>query len=69
MQKYLESSIENKYVDGDCGKADSVQKFLIIYLKSGLSIFPLNFTTLLSIRMWNFVYLALWMPKWPIPSV
>ena len=33
MQKYLESSIENKKVDGDCGNAQSVQKFLIIYLK------------------------------------
>ena len=33
MQKYLGSSIENKKVDGDCGKAESVQKFLIIYLK------------------------------------
>ena len=33
MKKYLESSIENEKVDGDCGKAESVQKFLIIYLK------------------------------------
>ena len=33
MQKYLWNSIEIKKVDGDCGKAESVQKFLIIYLK------------------------------------
>ena len=33
MQKYLESSIENKKVDGDSDKAENVQKFLIIYLK------------------------------------
>ena len=33
MQKYLGSSIENKKFDGDCGKAESVQKLLIIYLK------------------------------------
>ena len=33
MQKYLGSSINNKKVDGDCGKAESFQKFLIIYLK------------------------------------
>ena len=32
MQKYLGSSIENKKVDGVCGKAESVQTFLIIYL-------------------------------------
>ena len=33
MQKYLGSSTENKKNDGDCGKAESVQKFLIINLK------------------------------------
>ena len=33
VQKYLESSIENNKVDGDCGKVESVQKFLIINLK------------------------------------
>ena len=33
MQKYMGSSIENKKVVGDCGKSESVQKFLIIYLK------------------------------------
>ena len=33
MQKYSGSSIENKKVDGDCGKAESVQNLLIIYLK------------------------------------
>ena len=33
MLKYLGSSIENKKIDGDCGKAESVQKLLIIYLK------------------------------------
>ena len=31
MQKYLGSSIENKKVDGDCGKAEIVKKLLIIY--------------------------------------
>ena len=36
MQKYLESYIENKKVDGDCGKAESVQK-LLIYLKIAYS--------------------------------
>ena len=33
MQKYLGNLIENKKVDGDCGKAESVQKLLNIYLK------------------------------------
>ena len=33
IEIWLGSSIENKQVDGDCGKAESVQKFLIIYLK------------------------------------
>ena len=33
MQKYLGGSIEHKKVDGDCGKAERAQKFLIIYLK------------------------------------
>ena len=37
MQEYLGSSIENKKVDGDCGKAKSVQKFIIIYLKRAKS--------------------------------
>ena len=37
MQKYLASSIENKKVDGDCGKAESLKKFLIIYLKRAYS--------------------------------
>ena len=37
IEKYLVSSIEKKKVDGDCGKADSVQKFLIIYLKRAYS--------------------------------
>ena len=36
-QKYLGSSIENKKVDGDCGKTESVQKLLIIYLKRAYS--------------------------------
>ena len=42
MQKYLGSSIENKKVDGDCGKAESVQKFLIIYLKGADSKTEIN---------------------------
>ena len=33
MHKHLGSSIENKKIDGDCGKAESVQKLLIMYLK------------------------------------
>ena len=37
MQKYLGSSIENKKVDSDCDKSESVQKFLIIYLKRAYS--------------------------------
>ena len=37
MQKYLGSFIENKKVDGDCGKAESVHKWLIIYLKRAYS--------------------------------
>ena len=37
MQKYLENSIENKKVDSDCDKAESVQKLLINYLKRAYS--------------------------------
>ena len=37
MQKYLGSSIENKKVDGDCVKVESVQKLLIISLKRAYS--------------------------------
>ena len=37
MQEYLGSSIENKKFDDDCGKVESVQKFLIIYLKRAYS--------------------------------
>ena len=33
MLKYLGHSIDNKRVAGDWGKAESVQNFLIIYLK------------------------------------
>ena len=36
------SSIKNKKVDGDCGKAESVQKFLIIYLRGANSKTEIN---------------------------
>ena len=37
MEKYLRSSIENNKVDGDWGKVQSVENFLIIYLKRAFS--------------------------------
>ena len=37
IQKYFGNSIENKKVDGDRGKAERVQNFLIIYLKRAYS--------------------------------
>ena len=62
MQKYLGSSIENKKVDGVCGKAESVQKFLIIYLKRAYAkvhdfLSTPSMKTFNELVLWNTLYI------------